>query len=121
MDLAAERNRIMLPGVSRGQDAAASAASSSDAHIMMGGMRLPPERFCLTGVGWDLKNEWESEGEEEMELDGAEQQKAGAASGEQEEGGDEDDDADGKMEDIFGHGGDGGEKAADEDKEMTDV
>ncbi|KAK4951632.1 Transcription initiation factor TFIID subunit 9, partial [Elasticomyces elasticus] len=37
------------------------------------GMRLPDERYCLTGAGWGLKEEWESQGEEsadEDEVDG---------------------------------------------------
>ncbi|PGH06201.1 hypothetical protein AJ79_06589 [Helicocarpus griseus UAMH5409] len=139
MDVAAERNRMMLPGVMRGIDggagsAAANAASAANS-AMMGGMRLPPERFCLTGVGWGLKEEWESEGEEEMEVENNVQQQvggAGAASfgregdmegasggGEGKEEAD-DDDEDGAMEDIFGDGELDGE-GQDGDKTMTDV
>jgi Transcription initiation factor TFIID, subunit TAF9 (also component of histone acetyltransferase SAGA) len=55
MDVASERNRIALPGVSRGFDAAAApngaAPGSANQSVMMAGMRLPPERFCLTGTG----------------------------------------------------------------------
>jgi transcription initiation factor TFIID subunit 9B len=25
------------------------------------GVRLPPERYCFTGTGWDLKESWEEE------------------------------------------------------------
>ncbi|WEW54846.1 Transcription initiation factor TFIID subunit 9 [Emydomyces testavorans] len=109
MDVAAERNRILLPGIFRGGEGGASNVAAPG--VMMGGMRLPPERFCQTGVGWGLREEWESEGEEEMEADAAGQQVAptnAAAIGDG-EGGAEDDDVDGKMEDIFG------EDAMDED------
>lgn len=43
-DIAAERNRIALPRVEREF-----------------GIRLPPERYCFTGVGWGLKESWEEE------------------------------------------------------------
>lgn len=78
MDVASERNRVALPGASRGFDTAAQAKSTSAANqsVIMGGMRLPPERFCLTGTGWNMKDEWESEGEEEVE-DAAAQTNAG--------------------------------------------
>ncbi|EEQ89812.1 hypothetical protein RJZ56_001702 [Blastomyces dermatitidis] len=138
MDVAAERNRMMLPGVMRGVDggAAASAAAASAGGVMMGGMRLPPERFCLTGVGWGLKEEWESEGDDEdgekgmeMDVDGNDnngQQVAGSGQGSfAKEGGgdgedDDDGDGDGTMEDIFGDDRLDGE-GRDEDKTMTDV
>ncbi|PGH35347.1 transcription initiation factor TFIID subunit 9B [[Emmonsia] crescens] len=146
MDVAAERNRMMLPGVMRGLDggagtaAANAAAASSASSVMMGGMRLPPERFCLTGVGWGLKEEWESDGEQgegegeegemDMDVDGnnnGQQQIGGAGLGsfakqggvEGGEGEDEDD-GDGTMEDIFGDEALDGE-GRDEDKTMTDV
>ncbi|KAF2107536.1 transcription initiation factor IID, 31kD subunit-domain-containing protein [Lophiotrema nucula] len=50
-ELAAERNRIALPRVDREF-----------------GVRLPPERYCFTGVGWDIKEAWESETEAEEDL-----------------------------------------------------
>lgn len=130
MDVASERNRIALPGVSRGFDAAAggangaAAAGTANQSVMMAGMRLPPERFCLTGMGWNLKDEWDSEGEEEELPDASQQQIKGPAAGgpgEDEEGGDEDD-GDGKMEDIFGEDtamGEAGE--GDEDQKMGDA
>jgi transcription initiation factor TFIID subunit 9B len=46
-EIAAERNRIALPRVEREF-----------------GVRLPPERYCFTGVGWDVKQSWEEEVEE---------------------------------------------------------
>lgn len=54
-EIASERNRIALPRVEREF-----------------GVRLPPERYCFTGVGWDVKNAWEGEEviseDEEMDL-----------------------------------------------------
>lgn len=47
-EIATERNRMALPRVEREF-----------------GVRLPPERYCFTGVGWDLKDSWEEEIEEE--------------------------------------------------------
>ncbi|EZF33285.1 hypothetical protein H101_03134 [Trichophyton interdigitale H6] len=119
MDLAAERNRIMLPGVSRGQEGAPSSATASGQETMMGGIRLPPERFCLTGVGWDMKGEWESEGEEEMEVD-TQAAGAGAPAEKDAEEREEEDDEDGRMEDVFGHTSTA-DANKDEDKTMTDV
>ncbi|KAF2233854.1 TFIID-31kDa-domain-containing protein [Viridothelium virens] len=40
LDLAAERNRVALPKPEKEF-----------------GLRLPPERYCLTGVGWQMKEE----------------------------------------------------------------
>ncbi|PTU23004.1 hypothetical protein P175DRAFT_0474764 [Aspergillus ochraceoroseus IBT 24754] len=134
MDVAAERNRVALPGATRGfeqqqqqkqqqqqQVNRAAASQSQSQSVLMGGMRLPPERFCLTGMGWKMADEWDSEGEEEvMEED----EEEGGEAGEGEDGeGDEDEDEDGKMEDIFGEDavmGDG-DADGDGDKDMTDV
>ncbi|CAI7641527.1 unnamed protein product [Penicillium bialowiezense] len=126
MDVASERNRIALPGVSRGFDPAAGAPNGAGApnqSISMGGMRLPPERFCLTGLGWDMKDEWDSEGEEDVP--DAPQATGNGVGGDgaddREDGGDEDED-DGKMEDIFGQDTAMGEAGdGDEDRKMTDV
>lgn len=52
LELAQERNRIALPRVEREF-----------------GLRLPPEKYCLTGVGWGLKDNWDSEGEEDDEVE----------------------------------------------------
>jgi transcription initiation factor TFIID subunit 9B len=68
-----------------------------------------------------MKDEWDSEGEEDMP-DAS--QKAGsgpAAGGEEDEEGD-DDDGDGKMEDIFGEDTAMGEAGdGDEDQKMNDA
>ncbi|KAK2809267.1 hypothetical protein FQN50_003908 [Emmonsiellopsis sp. PD_5] len=126
MDIAAERNRMMLPGVMRGVDSGSSSAANAGASssIMMGGVRLPPERFCLTGVGWGLKEEWESEGEEEMEVDNVDGNAAQGGFSAKEDGGgvegEDEDDGDGTMEDIFGDG-ELDENGQDGDKTMTDV
>lgn len=125
MEVASERNRIALPGVSRGFDPAAAgpngaAPGAANQSVLVGGMRLPPERFCLTGTGWNMKDGWDSEGEEDMP-DASQQVGSGGAAGEEgEEGGD--DDEDGKMEDIFGEDtamGEAGE--GDEDQKMNDA
>ncbi|PGH28151.1 hypothetical protein AJ80_00041 [Polytolypa hystricis UAMH7299] len=128
MDLASERNRMMLPGATRGGVDTGPAANAAPQGVVMGGMRLPPERFCLTGVGWELKDEWESDGEEDVELENQMQGVAagGAGAGEnhtgaEEEGGEDDDDGDGRMEDIFGDGELDGGGGQDDDKTMTDV
>jgi transcription initiation factor TFIID subunit 9B len=129
MDVAAERNRVALPGASRGFDAGqAKSVSAANQSVIMAGMRLPPERFCLTGTGWNMKDEWESEGEEEVEdaaQTGLGQDQERTAGGGVKEEGDEDmgegDDEDGKMEDIFGEDTAMGEGEGDEDKAMTDV
>lgn len=120
IDVATERNRIALPGVARGGE---TSAKNSFSNVSMGGMRLPPERFCQTGTGWNLKEEWESEGEEDVEelesmtvLPGATQNEQDA---EADEDGMEDDDEDGKMEDVFGE--DVNMKEGDDDENMEDA
>lgn len=127
MEVASERNRIALPGVSRGFDPAAAGPNgappaAANQSVLVGGMRLPPERFCLTGTGWNMKDEWESEGEEDMP-DASQQAGSGPGAGaeEGEEGGDEDE-GDGKMEDIFGEDTAMGEAdEGDEDQKMNDA
>lgn len=124
IDMAQERNRIALPGVARGGADPAAAAKNAFSSVEMGGVRLPPERFCLTGMGWNLQDGWESEGEEEDEEDSgaggapAGQTSSGNKAGE--EGGEEEDEGDGKMEDVFGEDTAMGE-GEDEDKIMTDA
>lgn len=49
-EVASERNRVALPRVEREF-----------------GVRLPPERYCFTGVGWGVKEAWEADGEEGRE------------------------------------------------------
>ncbi|KAI1413176.1 TFIID-31kDa-domain-containing protein [Hypoxylon sp. FL1857] len=78
-DLARERNKVALPRVL--------------AHEW--GVRLPNERFVLSGVGWGLRDQWGEEGgdddseDEDMEDDGTQKRDGGgAAEGTQEgEGG----------------------------------
>lgn len=129
MDVASERNRIALPGVSRGFDAAtgganvAAAAAAANQSVMMAGMRLPPERFCLTGTGWTMKDEWDSDGEEDVLPDASQQQiKGSAGAGPEDDEGVDEDDGDGKMEDIFGEDTAMGEAGdGDEDQKMGDA
>ncbi|KAI8933646.1 hypothetical protein NX059_009369 [Plenodomus lindquistii] len=54
-EIASERNRIALPRVEREF-----------------GLRLPPERYCFTGVGWGVKGAWE-----EIEEEGSEDEDVG--------------------------------------------
>ena len=94
-DLAAERNRIALPRVDREF-----------------GLRLPPERYCFTGVGWGVRGAWEDE--------------VGSEDGEGGDGGDGDEEMDGELTVAGQVGGGGGagdgeaERAGvkDEDTEM---
>ena len=85
-EIAQEKNRVGLPPVSKDW-----------------GMRLPPEQYCLTGTGWNLREDWDEEDEEmedivkEERLEDANGEKAEGEDGEDEEGG-------GRMEDIFGEG-----------------
>lgn len=127
MDMASERNRVALPGASRGFDPAGNRqAQQANQSVLLGGMRLPPERFCLTGSGWTMREEWESEGEEEVpdEMDrggtGEEGAPAAGREGERFED-DEDEDEDGKMEDVFGEDTNMGEGEGDGDKDMADA
>ncbi|KAE8396846.1 transcription initiation factor IID, 31kD subunit-domain-containing protein [Aspergillus pseudonomiae] len=122
MDVAAERNRVALPGATRGYDQG-QAKPAANQSVLMGGMRLPPERFCLTGVGWNMKDEWESEGEEEVEEEEEPKENNHAGAGGEEEGDGGEEDEDGKMEDIFGEDAVMGDGDGDDDgdKDMTDV
>ncbi|KAL8872436.1 MAG: hypothetical protein Q9174_001933 [Haloplaca sp. 1 TL-2023] len=94
-DIAQERNQVQLPPV--GKD---------------WGVRLPPEQYCLTGMGWKLKEEWETMGlvEEgnDVGLDHA------MTDGAEDEDGDGAEDGNERMEDFFGEDVNGNE----EDEEM---
>ena len=68
LELAQERNRIALPRVEKEF-----------------GLRLPPEKYCLTGTGWGLKDSWESEGEMDEDED-EDQDQDEDQEGEKEEG-----------------------------------
>jgi transcription initiation factor TFIID subunit 9B len=90
MELAAEKNRIQLPAVGKEW-----------------GLRLPPEKYVLTGTGFSLKEEWESETSDEDEEEGGKEKEDG-------DGEDEEEDGDAKMEDLFG-------KQEDGDEDMNDA
>lgn len=51
LEQAAEKNRIVLPRIEKSW-----------------GVHLPPEKYCLTGTGWSLKEMWDSdeEGDEDQ-------------------------------------------------------
>ena len=99
--LADEKNRVALGPAVR---------DTENVGPLVGGVRLPHERYCLTGRGWGLKDEWESEGEESIEENGATQKSSGPDGMQvDEEDVDEDEEGVGRMEDVFGDegGGDG--------------
>lgn len=83
-EIAHEKNRVNLPPVSKDW-----------------GMRLPPEQYCLTGTGWNLREEWDEEDEEmedvvkEERIEDINGEDVNGEEAEGEEGG-------GRMEDIFG-------------------
>ena len=114
-NLADERNRVSLNAQAKDGDRGSG--------VTIGGVKLPHERYCLTGVGWGLKEEWDSEGEESVDDDQNGDGAGGGAHGDDtnmdgmEEGGDEDEDL-GTMEDVFGD--DGGAANKDGDEEMED-
>ncbi|OSS53399.1 hypothetical protein B5807_01977 [Epicoccum nigrum] len=64
-EMASERNRVALPRVEREF-----------------GFRLPPERYCFTGVGWGVKEAWEGEEEEGSESGDEEMGDGGPVGGE---------------------------------------
>jgi len=106
--VADEKNRIALGPAVR---------ETEKVGPLVAGVRLPHERHCLTGTGWGLKDEWESEGEESAEDDGV-QQPVGAPDGmqlDEDEEVDEDEEGAGRMEDVFGDEGGG---LGDGDTEM---
>ena len=92
-EIAAEKNRIALPPMPPDRT-----------------LRLPPERYVLTGAGYGLKDEWDSEGEEDV-VNGDDQVDQIMAG--DNEGGEEEDE---RMEDLFGESFGG----RNEDQEMED-
>lgn len=104
LEQAAERNRVALPKVERGY-----------------GVLLPEEKYCLTGIGWGLKEEWDSEEEEEERPKtnghrGQDKDQEDEAMGGMDGENEEDEEGGGRMEDVFGEeGGDGGDDAMKED------
>lgn len=85
LEIAQDRNRVALPPVSKDW-----------------GLRLPPEQYCLTGVGWGVKEEWDSEGEEEAPEVREDDQIMPDATLEEEGEGDGGEDGNERMEDFFG-------------------
>ena len=97
LELAAERNRIALP--------------KPDKEF---GIRLPPERYCLTGVGWQMKEEWDEEYDEYEDEDGVGPRPGGGPDAEMGEGaGDDEEDARNEFEEVMG--------AEGQDSEMRDA
>ncbi|CAL8582913.1 Transcription initiation factor TFIID subunit 9 [Xanthoria parietina] len=82
-EIAQERNQVQLPSV--GKDL---------------GLRLPPEQYCLTGVGWKLKDEWnvedQGDGADDDVLDQSMMDPGVDQDEDEAEGGND------RMEDIFG-------------------
>lgn len=97
LEQAAERNRIALPKVERGY-----------------GLQLPEEKYCLTGVGWGLKDVLEDESDVAAAVPtangikvevGQEDTQMSGLDASQEYGDDDDgavEDGAGKLEDVFG-------------------
>ena len=83
IELAAEKNKTAMPPVGRDW-----------------GTRLPPERYCLTGVSYGLRDEWESEGEEEVEEEDVKEKDEVMAEAEPEDNVEEEEG--GRMEDLYG-------------------
>ncbi|EHY54389.1 Transcription initiation factor TFIID subunit 9 [Exophiala dermatitidis] len=104
--LADERNRISLNSQAR---------DGEKSGPMIGGIRLPHEKFCLTGMGWGLKDEWDSEGEESVEEEPEARPEPENLMQMDEKEGDEDDEGMGTMEDVFGPDDAGGAGAGDKD------
>ena len=84
-EIAQDKNRVGLPSVSKDW-----------------GMRLPPEQYCLTGAGWNLREEWDEDEEIDPVLkeERMEDVDGGGANGDD----DGDEEGGGRMEDIFGEG-----------------
>ncbi|KAL2060047.1 hypothetical protein VTL71DRAFT_9869 [Oculimacula yallundae] len=102
LETAQARNKVALPRVLQNE----------------WGVRLPSERFVLTGVPWGLKGQWVVNEEEEDSVSGAPAAATAGESvdiemGEAEEGRDEE--GEGNMEDLFGADGDGDENMDKDD------
>lgn len=97
-EIAQERNQVQLPPV--GKDL---------------GLRLPPEQYCLTGVGWKLKDEWNVEDQQEEGVGGDDLDQAMMDPGDNQDE-DEAEDGNERMEDIFGEdvNGDDGNQGMDD-------
>lgn len=69
-DLAKERNRVQLPRIPANE----------------WGIRLPNERFVLTGMGWQLRDKWEEAAAEEEDVDSSDEDDERAPGGDAMEG-----------------------------------
>jgi transcription initiation factor TFIID subunit 9B len=93
LEQAAERNRVALPKVERSY-----------------GVQLPPEKYCLTGTGWSLRDEWDSEEEVPSRPNGiGVTGREDARMGGMDCAMDEDEEGMGRMEDVFGEDANGGD------------
>ena len=119
VELATKRNAIGLPGSMRG----GTRISDKNDGVSIGGVRLPHEKYCISGIGWGLREAWDSEGEEDVEPNINGTARIGGDVG---MGGTDDKDEDLDMEDaaekealedLFGGGG-GAEGDGDQDHEM---
>ncbi|KEF54178.1 uncharacterized protein A1O9_09973 [Exophiala aquamarina CBS 119918] len=111
--LADERNRISLTSQAKDGDKGGP---------MVGGLKLPHEKYCLSGVGWGLKDEWDSEGEESPDDDEEQPEDRPEPEDlmmEDGGGGDGDEEGMGNIEDVFGP--DDGKGDKDGDEEMEDL
>lgn len=100
LETAQARNKVALPRVLQNE----------------WGVRLPSERFVLTGVPWGLRGEWVEADEDDEEMDlgaggGAGTDVAMEDDGDEENG---DEEGQGRMEDLFG----GGDADGDMDGDM---
>jgi transcription initiation factor TFIID subunit 9B len=108
--LADERNRISLNAQAKDEKGGVG--------VVIGGIRLPHERYCLTGAGWGLKEEWDSEGEESVEEEGDAAPVVDGDDMQMDEMGEGDEEGIGDMEDVFG--ADDAQPDKDGDEEMQD-
>ena len=114
-------NKEFLKGIAEDRNRIGLNLGSQSTGPTIAGVRLPSEKYCLTGVGWGLREEWESEGEEDIPIESngngdvdVNMGMDGTADNEV-EGLDEE--GEGNMEDVFGTEGDHG---GGEDLEMED-
>ena len=106
--LADERNRISFQ---------AQARDGEKSGPIIGAVRLPHEKYCLTGMGWGLKDEWDSDGEESVvDADEPDRPEPEDLMQMDEREGDEDIEGEGTMEDVFGTAG---EEDADGDLDLS--
>lgn len=97
LETAQARNKVALPRVLQNE----------------WGVRLPSERFVLTGVPWGLKGQWVVNEEDESVSGAPAGDGVDIEMGEGEDGRDEE--GEGRMEDLFGADGD-----VDEDMDKDD-